>query len=586
MRRLGLKDFKSIVVLTDISDMVVNNHIDFRLIQEIYAGLFIIRQLRPAIRIAIIDKHFDSHNHLWAGAPPFHDIDIDLSYARRWESANAFDAVICHPKDQYEVFKLIQDMKSDNCNPYPFPLFVLRDYLDDYPVEGFADKFEELFDHRSTKDLDEFQLASLQNFKKKIRLSFTGFGLDFQERLFAGLLKNLGEKNASLPDPKVKNILFLDDHRRKFYIGDSYVWLMNIRSNVFNLFKEANLTINCQDTNRYQALNQIFSGSWEPLGFENKNWNEINFREYDLILYHNDLTVKFLSYVSSHYSDKFSSAYILSLFDTHSEVPKQAPNWNYNSLYRDRIIEKDPFTVLKNKKRHSELRLSDSERDWADSWLLNKGVQDDAGVVALIINTSKVQKMLRWEVQVDLVRDLVLKYKMKVLIFDDKSEDLEHRFAGQLELEVSKELIYASGLGIRGDLSLLSSRFIISIVSPCTGLMHLANGVYRYLLNAKKILRSEMPIFLVYAGNLKGITDEYHPKGWWANTLVRCIVMVKDANGENVVTDVLKMVGDVEEFNRISLPVAVFNHASILAFINENLVFKSVGFKNDKALSP
>lgn len=571
MQKIDLETVRKVCVLTNLPDMIVNNHIDFRLIQEIYAGIFIIKQIVPSVSISIMDAFFENHDLLWMDAPPFEAYGVDVHFSKDWKSVADFDIVVCHPRDQATVSKLIKNEGLPaNGALIPF-LYVIRDYLDEYLREDFVDKFGELFDDRLKMKLTDNQIGDLKIFKSKLRSSFTGFGLESQEKIFSTLLKSLVHKNFSSKNRKIKKILFLDDHRRKFYIGDSYVWLMNIRSNVFNLFPDALLTVNCQDNNRYKALDRIFAESWEAIGFENMNWNDINFKQYDLILYHNDLTIKFLSYVYSHHSEKFHSAYIYSLFDTHSELSRRIPAWSYNRLYEEKVVKNNPFTIIRNKKKHSELSLSDSERRWADDWLRSKGLDDNSQLAVFIINTSKEEKMLQRNVQIQLLKELVLKYRMKVLIYDDKSEDLQEEFARCLPDEVHNELVYASDLGIRGDLRLMSSPFVRLIISPCTGLMHLANGIYTCLLNRKMMLKSELPLLLVYAGNLKGVTDEYHPREWWANTLVKCIVLIRDDEGRKVVRDIFGVAKDVDEFNKVALPVKEFDCELILEYMERGM---------------
>jgi hypothetical protein len=80
--------------------------------------------------------------------------------------------------------------------------------------------------------------------------------------------------------------------------------------------------------------------------------------------------------------------------------------------------------------------------------------------------------------------------------------------------------------------------------------MHLADGVYTYLLNHKRI--SERPLLLTYAGK-QAPERNYHPNNWWRGAnVVKCCISIQDSERKRLIF-LDECLADFETFNKVSV---------------------------------
>lgn len=87
-------------------------------------------------------------------------------------------------------------------------------------------------------------------------------------------------------------------------------------------------------------------------------------------------------------------------------------------------------------------------------------------------------------------------------------------------------------------------------------------------MNTGQRSRRNLPALMVYVGNVKEYSIEYHPKDWWLNTLIKCFIFSKtgQSNGFKSVTDFeregLNFLEDAIELDQATLDdfIEIFSH--------------------------
>lgn len=416
------------------------------------------------------------------------------------------------------------------------------------------------------------KLEEIGRFKRMISSDYKGFGMFEQEAQFQELIKTISINNADTARHSFDKILLIDDHKRCFYIGDSCFWLQYINVNIKKNFPGGDITVVCRDERKINFFNKIFKRSLdEKLSFQYSDWENVNFHDYDIILYDSDISIRFLTYVTEHYESKFKGIPILNYSNRNIKETESLSELHYSYFFKLRQPKADLINNIKAAKSNSEfeIRIQDLEKQEACQWLESQGVQENDKVVVLIFNSSSPLKMLSHDMQQDMIRSMALNTVAKVLLFDEKGIGIKDDLQHNLPAAAMDKIIVATQMGIRMDMALLANKAVVAIFSPCTGMMHLANGVYRYLKKDGIIDRKSIPLMLIYSGNFMDFDIAYHPNKWWFNSLVKCAVLAQSDSGVELLK--LKDVpSDIQEYNKVSRPLKQMSTWHLFKFLKKN----------------
>jgi len=570
-----INNASKVLIINNLFNLIVNDDVPVKLIQQVYVSTFLLKQVRDDVIIHICDKDVTDYEFLWK---PGSDLSVFLKpfiVNTGWDKLDllSYDIIILHVLDEQLVVEELEKLKKGFPESKVPAIFLITDYNEREIRPLIGNKMDILFDKSVKEYINQHDQEQLSAFKDQIKKDFVGFTREDQEHFHKEILARITLTNELKLSADVRKIIFLDDHKRRFYIGDSYLWLVNIRRYLFEVYPSADVFINCRNENRVYKLNHIFEGSWgNNIHIHHMDWEEIDFTEFDLILYHHDLTIPFLAYVEQNYDTTFREKRIYSFFNTFFRTDVEVPVWNYINLYNSMESPGSLINKILNEKLYAELSVSDEERKFADSWFEKQGIGGDDKVIVFITNASRQEKMLSPENQVLFIESLVLTYNCYILLFDDQHENLAEYVNQNLSSEISRKVIISDLNGLRKDLSLIASSYTMAVIGPCTGLMHLANGIYNYFLNKKILRHRQMPALVVYTGNLRGCMDEYHPKNWWTSTLVKAISGIRVSNGDVSIVPINKLPSKIEEYHNLAVPVNDISIDALTNYLTANFI--------------
>jgi hypothetical protein len=339
--------------------------------------------------------------------------------------------------------------------------------------------------------------------------------------------KHLNNNNAKLRRDDVKRVLVIYEEKI-FYLGDACILFDKIKY-IKTLFKNSIVDLNFINDKRLPLYNAFLKNNPHLNSMNALKWDEIDFINYELIICVTFKEKELLHYIHTRYSlageENLINFGIVSLskdvmwtgfqgdfiFQRINELP------DYND------IEVLPY----------ELYLSIEERNWADQWLVNKGIQNDEKLFILLDSSSEREKILNLPEYFKLLEWILNIPNIKVLIFDEKDIGKEEFYKEWLGAKKTQKLIFSKGLSLRQDLCLIGSRYTRFVFGPCTGLMHCASGIFNNIFktNLSQTLykQSNAPILITYTGKYKG--EGNGAKAWWGNSpMVNCL-MLRNLNG-------------------------------------------------------
>lgn len=568
----------NVIILNNFFDLILINNVDVKMISQIYMLSFLFKHICKTdqeSKIQLNDHDNFQYNLLWKTDSVLKGYLNEFIRTAPWPEIDfkTYDYVICHPKDEEILIKHIaENYENEILAGENFPkFFALTDTAQSKITSAYIADIK-ILTNEIRKNFSTGQLQKITAFKETIAKDYIDYDTKRQEELFTGLLAKIQDNNQIKDYTNFSKILILEDLRRKFYIGDTYFWLKYLNINVRNIFPESTIRISCRDKTKANFFNKIFGPSLDDrLKIEYKLWDEIDFENYDLILYESDLTVRFLSYVEKHYSTKFKNASIFSYFAMNVAELENYSDWNYKNIYKKVSAPKNSINNVQDARvsREFELKIQEEERITARTWLEENGLKPGEKLVCLILNTSSPEKSLDSDSQLGLIKHMVADTNVKVLLFDEKGNGLKESLEKKLPKEITERIIIAKKTGIRLDMCLLSDHAILGIIGPCTGMMHLADGIYRYLKNNKIINKDQVPFMLVYVGNLAKFDMGYHPRHWWFNSLVKCAVFVKSNTGFEL-TKLYKLPNDIAGYNQKSHTLDKMSFPHLTKFIVNN----------------
>lgn len=565
---------KKILIIGRFNNTLVQCNSDFDTIKQLYATFYIFTKIYtfPKDGIKLLDMDLFDYDRLWLDkeSVPL-DINKHLVADPSTISLLDFDLIILHPA---EVENCLQNLsfetEPDVWQNGELPVITLfHDTHKTYSPSNLPKLDEYLLAKTAFCQSD---LAKLFHFKRKLSRLYKGFTLEEQEAVHQDLVDKLMVSNKDEIDTDITNIVLLDDQRRRFYIGDTYFWLLNIRKNLLSIFPNANIHIVCRNQLRFQIISKMLNGSWDHnITFEHKQWKQVDYSSYDLVLCDSDTLHDFLPFVKQHMS-LFTKKQMYCYINTYIKSIEKFTAFNFKNLYDHHETKRNKVKHLLHLRKQSGLAITAEEHNWATEWLAGKGFDyQDNKLIVFVFNSSQQSKSLREDVMMHLTGHFASIKSYKVLLFDENREGLGHKCAEKLGEALYRNIIIFEGRGLRQAMALMAHPKVDLIIGPCTGLLHLANGVYNYLLNTGQRLRNHIPSLVVYVGDVKEYSTEYHPKDWWRNTLVKCFIFSKVGSFgrfkslEDFQANGLDFLVDSMELSEASLEnfIEIFTHHSL-----------------------
>ncbi len=546
---------KSVLILYDFSHFVTNGSISFERISKLFSIVFFFKEnvltlndrdgedikglLKDNIGLETVCKL--THN-------PLEKIDY-----------MAYNIIICTPYMENELMAVFRKKyTTGDCEGLPV-------YCFDSSFDYKPSLFNWLSELLPTGALKPHSISNIFVGTKNLR----------QEDFFKPEVEEITMQNERNIENSLKNILILDDYYRNFFIGDAYLWLCGIKEFIQRL-PHYRVVINCFNKERYERINEIFQHSFgDDISFENNSWNSIDFSAFNLILCHGNVIYKFLHFFKEKriVEPTFLHNTIIYRFSPNA-LPHEIDdryNWDSNLLISRVKSKNKSFETLRaiRNQKHKELPISDGERAWGDTWLMQNGYTFGSALFILIDEASVKEKVLDFEATIHLMKGILTLPCTQILLFDYQQKDKKRKLKEYFNEAEQERILVANKMGIRKEMCILSSSYIKGIVGPCTGFMHLANGVYTYLKNNHKIAKDNLPLLLVYTGTGFDVHN-YHPIYWWHTSLVKCIIPVKHQNIVKTI-ELPKAPLGVSIFQETCLPVKYISPNMVLPYIQQKV---------------
>lgn len=552
--------------MNDLFDIVCNDNIDIKYIRQLYVTIFLLKNscADDPVTIHLLDRSGIPYERLWTKNSNLSGFIKPFLIGQAWGDTDfsSYDLIICHADHENDLYEYYNEKYQ--VNEYKRPLFYSFFNPNNRLQPSLFEKADSLFRQGGWFYADSTLLKQVQIFKKEINQSYSGLNKNEQENLFNDVLTKIKATNSATAGIDFRNVLILDDHKREFYIGDSCLWLIYIRKIILNLSGNPTVTINCSNTGKYTKLNNMLYGSFgDGVCFQNCLWKNIKFEEYDLIICHSDLILKFLNYIkNNNIRAKNTSIYNFSLRYEFS-LNDDPYCWNYFLHHQ--------ANVLSNRKANSykQIYISKQEIEDADAWLEVQGMNKGWHLIVIMAEASSDTKTISYQTLLQLIRWFVSFNKIKVLVFSAQGSELMYHIE-RLQPNELKNVIIAPKADIRKSMGILASSYTKAILGPCTGMLHLADGLFYYLKNNGLIEKSQMPLMMVYTGKQDA---GYHPVEWWINSNVKCVVVCNGDEGKKVLKKLGRCPMDKESYYQMALSAKEISSKMIIDYLNQNLPY-------------
>jgi hypothetical protein len=534
MKKIKNGNIKKVLLVFDFADFIVNRRTNFVMISQFYQLIYFLKLKQKSISLACSDKAgYTDYQLLWKEESGLKNFVTDNTVYLKLANIRLtdFDLVILHSFHEKIIGEIAkQEESSEEAKmPYIFSFYRLNNIqANKFPLfTSYVDEMKE----QVLLSTDKLEINKFRNLFPGAYIHFT---VEKQCQLFIGLLDRIRQNNLKLLRRPIRNVLYIDDYKRRFFLGDSCFWIGQMREILADLTINGNLTINCNHPVLSELLPELFADiNTTNISLTSNKFSDIDFKNFDLVLCHSDSIYSFMAFLRE---SKPATGYLLTdisfyHFDFNKESPKDNL-WNYTWLKDEFSRRTDPLIRVKNFKarKYKEIPVSESEILWADHWFETMGVKHGENVILFNDESSNDIKNLSIETYFSTIRQLCDQQKYKILVFDYTNSGKKDFFRLHLNGHAS-QIIIAENPVIREEISLLASNYIRGIISPCTGIAHLANGIYCYLLNKKYRSKQKLPLILIYTG--KNAQSDYHPADWWSNSLAKCIIYAKDTDTDS-----------------------------------------------------
>jgi ADP-heptose:LPS heptosyltransferase len=379
------------------------------------------------------------------------------------------------------------------------------------------------------------------------------------------MLSLINEHNKTIDCRNAKTVLFLYDEI-KIFMGDTYV-MINKLSCCQAYFTQAQVDINCRNKNHTALYTSMLKNNPYIRQVTNEPWETLDLAAYDLILCINRDEAWLLELLGSRYAGRISSRKWATAVYSLSAQMLNVLQGPIETVFQpfDEIIE---HTAQYAQRKPSELYISQEEKEWANQWLQNKGVQPFEHVYVLVDSASSRDKLLTPETSYALLQYLLNKEAVKILLFDPQNIGKETFFSNWLGEQHMSKLIFAKKLGLRNDLCLLSADYVKLILGPCTGIMHCASGIYNYFVRAG-MEPAAVPQIITYTG--KYDDDPMGANKWWGHSpLVKCLLIRSTVYNQTEVIALSELTPEEKASDANLLKCDAYTPEHIISFIPQH----------------
>jgi hypothetical protein len=379
------------------------------------------------------------------------------------------------------------------------------------------------------------------------------------------MLSLINEYNQTIDCRNARTVLFLYDENIIF-MGDTYV-MINKLSFCQAYFTQAQIDINCRNAKHTALYIPMLKNNPFIRQLSNQPWETLDLDAYDVILCINRDEALLLELLESRYADRLSSGqWTTAVYSLSAQMlnVRQGPIETIFQPFDD-IIE---HTAKYAQRKPSELYISQEEKEWANQWLQDNGVQPFEQVYIIVDSASSRDKLLTPETSYELLQYLLNKEAIKVLIFDPQNIGKEAFFSNWLGEQHMSKLIFAKKLGLRKDMCLLSADYVKLILGPCTGIMHCASGIYNYFVRTG-MEPAAAPLIITYTG--KYDDDPIGANRWWGNApLVKCLLIRSTDNNQKEVVVLSELTSEEKAGDANLLKCDAYTPDHIISFIPQH----------------
>lgn len=555
---------RNVLIVCDFSDLIRFRQVDERMIRHIYTLLFLFEHhvVEDAREITLVDRSGLSYHKLWKVDSSMANYIDRFLICKSWNDVSfiTYDMIVCHYELEVDLNLHLKYHYEEHYSH--IQVFSMLNPVD-ANFEYFFPRVDSLFVAGGLCELSEsFKQNQLFSFKKKLHRGFVEYTSAHYEELFGVMLTKILAVNERRKGAAYGRVLILDDYKRRLYIGDSTIWLSMIRRLLRYCGDFEEVVINCDNSRLLPRLSELYETAFQGnVSFQGLSWDQINFDSYDLIILETDIVLKFFLHIHPllHTTSlNNTSVYTISPLIDRPSVHKY--DWDFFENHLENEGEKFGDLIRSSDK---EIFISEEERSYAELWLKEKGVTKDDDLIVILNGSSRDQKVILQEEFVELVKLMLQHKNSKVLVFNT---DYVNEETFQLTANQKERFIYASSQGIRRDLNILASRFTKAVIGPCTGMLHLANGAFVYLLNRHLIAINKLPFMMVYTGRQHHDVD-YLPHNWWSNSLVNCAVIIK-VNGEEALVALDEVVANTPHFRTVAGEVSSIKASMLYEFLS------------------
>lgn len=559
---------KKILILSDLPDLVRFQKIDYLMIRQIYVILFLLNYFKENndTEIYINDRSGLSYNTLWKNDSKLYNFINPFLINESWDDIVflEYDLIICQYGYEIAFYNYLFKRYHYHFDERKiYSLINPRNTSANYLFTPVNQLFRSggLFEVS-----DNVKTEELAAFKKEIVRSYIENKKEDHEKAFEALLNQIIAVNQKRKNKTYKRILILDDYNRNFYIGDTTIWYRFFKKAIRYCGDYEEVIINCNNPRTYQLLYTLYQNSFgKKVSLSNKTWDQISLNTFDLIILETDLILKFLSYITPFYSSIFKDTSIYTITPLKEELLLDVHNWDFYNNHK----KVDELEIVNSKfSIDKEIFISEKEQEEANSWLEQQGLKEENHLFVVLNDSAKDKKVLLVEEFIAFIKKLIQVKNVKILLFGEKGLEKRRALNESLTIEEMHKVIFSEGLGIRKDMGLLASKFTKAIIGPCTGMLHLANGIFTYLFNHQLIKKESIPFMLVYTGRQEHDIG-YLPKSWWNNSLVECAVIVND-NDQNTLINLEQSPGDTTAFNALAADIQSINAEMLFEFFIYN----------------
>ncbi len=373
-------------------------------------------------------------------------------------------------------------------------------------------------------------------------------------------LNQIIQNNKKLIKRDDFNVLLLD-MGKMYFIGDCCFRFNKIKY-IENVIGNCNLTLcysNPSNKWLYQAIlkNHPFISK-----IKNKQWDEIDFESYDIIVIISNDEESFWDYFRNRYRHLFKlDTFKIMIFSISKLTLKESD------------VEHTVFPTIPGLENGmddlgpGELYIDKNEVGFANKWLKLQGLKPDEKLFIIVDSASERRKLLKINVYFEILSQLLSRPKIKLLVFDERNIGKDQFYRAWLGDELVSRIIFSKGFSLRANLALISSDNIALIFGPCTGIMHCASSIYNNF-TANNSTSYKPPLMVVYTGK-PGKGNKNSDYWWGTSPLIDCLLLRKQGMKKQIIS--LDKIAKKDRSDIVKLSCTEYSSKQILEYLDSKL---------------